>query len=118
MAQLVYPICSSWIGEIVKALANGANAAFGLTTGLVVVGGGHFKLNLKVLYELLSEVRGELTVSVRDNREGISMNSEYLVQKNLGSLLNIDILGNWEQVCVATEVIKNYQNEIAFLVAR
>jgi hypothetical protein len=73
----------------------------------VVVGAGHLKLDLKVLHELLSEVPGELTVSVRDTRERVSMNSEYLVQKNVGSLLSIDIVGDWEQVCVATEAIKN-----------
>jgi hypothetical protein len=46
------------------------------------------------------------------------MNSEYLVQKDLGSLLSINILGDREQVCIATEAIKNHQNEVAFLVAR
>jgi hypothetical protein len=46
------------------------------------------------------------------------MNSKYLVQKDLGSLLSIDILRDREQVFVATKVIKNYQNEVAFLVAR
>jgi hypothetical protein len=46
------------------------------------------------------------------------MNSESLVQMDLGSLLSIHILGDWDQVCVATEAIKNHQNEIAFLVTR
>jgi hypothetical protein len=55
MDQLVHPICSSLIGEIAKALANHANVAFGLAIGLVVVGVGHFTLDLKVLHELLPE---------------------------------------------------------------
>jgi hypothetical protein len=108
MRQLVYTICSSWIGEIVKPLADCANAAFALAIGLVVVASGHPKLDLKVLYKLLAEVRGELTVTVRDNRKEVSMSSEYLVQKDLSSLLSINILGEREQVCIATEMIKNH----------
>jgi hypothetical protein len=46
------------------------------------------------------------------------MNSEYFVQENLDSLFSINILGDREQVCIATEVIKNHQNEVAVLVAR
>jgi hypothetical protein len=46
------------------------------------------------------------------------MNSEYLVQKDMGSLLSIDILGDREQVCITTGGMKNYQNEVVFLVAR
>jgi hypothetical protein len=53
IAQLVYTIHSSWIGEIAKALADHANAAFALAIDLVVVGVGHQKLDLKVLHELL-----------------------------------------------------------------
>jgi hypothetical protein len=56
VAHLVYPIRSSWISEIVKALMDHVNVAFCLAIGLVVVGGGHLKLNLKVLHELLPEV--------------------------------------------------------------
>jgi hypothetical protein len=99
-------------------LADHANAAFHLAIGLVVVGGGHLKLTLKVLHKLLPEVRGESTVYVRDNREGVSMNSQYLVQKDLGRLLSIYILGDREQVLIATKAIKNHQNEVIFLVAR
>jgi hypothetical protein len=84
----------------------------------VVVGGSHFKLNVKVFHELLPEGRGELTVSVRDNRERVSRNSEWLVQKDMSSLLSIDILGYKEQVCIATEAIINNENELTFLVAR
>jgi hypothetical protein len=118
MAQLVYPIHPSWIGGIAKTLADHVNIVFSLAISLVVVGGGHLKLDLKVFHKLLLEVQGELTVSGKDNRERVSMNSEYLVQKDLGSLLSIDILGDWESVCVTTKAIKNYQNEIAFLVTR
>jgi hypothetical protein len=56
MAQLVYPIRSSWIAEIAKAVADHANVAFSLAIGLVVVEGGHLKLDLKVFHELLPEV--------------------------------------------------------------
>jgi hypothetical protein len=56
MAQLVYPIRSSWISKIAKALTDHGNAAFHRAIGLVVVGGCHLKLNLKVLHELLPEV--------------------------------------------------------------
>jgi hypothetical protein len=94
------------------------NATFGLTIGVVVVGGGHFKLNLKVLHKLLSEVRGKSTVSISGNIEGLFMNSEYLVQKDLGSLLSIDILVYREQVCIGTEVINDNKNELAFLIIR
>jgi hypothetical protein len=69
MAQLVYAIHSSWISEIAKALVDYVNTVFGLAIVLVVVGGGHLKLDLKVLHKLLPEVRGELTLSIRDNRE-------------------------------------------------
>jgi hypothetical protein len=40
----------------VKAFTDRANVVFGLAIGLVVVGGGHLKLNLKVFHELLPEV--------------------------------------------------------------
>jgi hypothetical protein len=93
------------------------NAAFCLAIALVVVGGGHLGCDLKVLHELLPEVQGELAVSVRDNREGVFMNCEYLLQKDLGSLFCINILGDREQVCIATEAIKNNKNKITFLVA-
>jgi hypothetical protein len=56
VAHLVYQIRSPWTDKIAKVLADCANTAFGLAIGLVVVGGGHFKLDLKVLHELLSEV--------------------------------------------------------------
>jgi hypothetical protein len=59
-----------------------------------------------------------LTVSVRNNREGVFVNSEYFVQKDLGDLFSIDILGDREQVCIATEVITNNKNEVTFLVTR
>jgi hypothetical protein len=94
MAQLVYAICFSEIGEIVVVLEDHVNVAFHLTSGLVVEGGGHLKLNVKDFQELLPEVQGESTVSVRDNREGVFMNSEYLVQNDLDSLFSIDILGD------------------------
>jgi hypothetical protein len=94
MKKLVYPIYSSWIGEIAKAFMDHVTMVFCLAIGLVVVRGSHLKLNLKLLHELVTEVQGESAFSVRDNREGVSINSEYLVQKNLGNLLSIDILGN------------------------
>jgi hypothetical protein len=56
MAQLVYPIHSFWTSEIVQEVADCVNAMFSLAIGLVVAGGSHFKLNLKVLHELLPEV--------------------------------------------------------------
>jgi hypothetical protein len=56
MAQLVYPIQSFWTGEIVQELADCANAVFSLTIGLVVAGGCHFKLDLKVLHKLLPDL--------------------------------------------------------------
>jgi hypothetical protein len=59
-----------------------------------------------------------LTVSIRDNREEESRNNEYLVQKDLGSLFSINILGDREQESIATEAIKNYKNKVTFLVAR
>jgi hypothetical protein len=46
------------------------------------------------------------------------MNSEYLVQKDLGSLLSINMLGYRKQVWIATKVIKDNKNEVAFLVTR
>jgi hypothetical protein len=55
---------------------------------------------------------------VRENREGVFINSEYLVLKDLDSLLSIDILGDREQVCIVSKAIKNHENEVAFLVAR
>jgi hypothetical protein len=45
------------------------------------------------------------------------MKSKYLLQKDLGSQLSIDTFGDWKQVTVATEAIKNHQNKVAFLVA-
>jgi hypothetical protein len=93
------------------------NIAFCLAIGLVVVKGGHLELDLKILHELLLQVRGELTVPVRDNREGVSMNSEYFVQKDLSSLFRINILEDREQVCIDTKVIKN-KIEATFLVIR
>jgi hypothetical protein len=83
-----------------------------------VVRGGHLKHNLKVLHKLLPEVQGESTVSARDNREGVSVKSEYLVQMDLSSLFSINILKDREQVCIATEVTKNNKNGVVFLVAR
>jgi hypothetical protein len=56
MTKLVYPICSPGIGEVVKAMVNCVNTVLCLTISLVVVGGGHLELNLKVLNELLLEV--------------------------------------------------------------
>jgi hypothetical protein len=49
---------------------------------------------------------------------GVSVNSEYLVQKDLGSLLSINILRYREQVYIATEEIKDNKNKVTFLVAR
>jgi hypothetical protein len=89
---------------------------FCLTIGLVVVRDDHLELYLKVLDELLPEVQGESTVSIRVNGEKVSVNSEYLIQKDLGSLFSIHILGDRKQVYIATEVIKNNKNEVAFLV--
>jgi hypothetical protein len=51
-----------------KVLADHANVELCLAIGLVVVRGYHVGLNLKVLHQLLPEVRGESTVSVGDNR--------------------------------------------------
>jgi hypothetical protein len=56
MDQPGYPICFSWIGEIAKALANHVNVAFILAIAVMLVGGGLFKLDVKVLHELLPEV--------------------------------------------------------------
>jgi hypothetical protein len=81
--------------------------AFCLAITLVVVRGGNLELDLKVLHKLLPKVQGESTVPVRDNREEVSINSEYLVQRDLGSLFSINILGDREQVCIVIEVIKN-----------
>jgi hypothetical protein len=83
-----------------------------------VLAAGYHKFDLKVVHKLLPEVWGQSTVSVRDNREGVSMNSKYLVQKVLGSLFSINILGDRHQVCIATEVIKYNKNEVTFLIAR
>jgi hypothetical protein len=94
----------------VKGFIDHLNVGFCLAIGLARVRGGHLKHDLKVLHELLPEVRCKSTVSVKDNREGVSVNSEYLVQKNLGSLFNIDIFGNRAQVCITTEAIKNNKN--------
>jgi hypothetical protein len=92
MVKVIYPIRSSWIGEVVKAMIDHVNVALCLAIALVVVSGGHLNLNLKVLHKLLPEVQDELTISVRDNREGVSMKSAYLVQKDLSSLLSLNIL--------------------------
>jgi hypothetical protein len=73
---------------------------------------------LNILHEILPGVQGELTVPIRDNSQRVTVNSECLVEKDLGSLLSINILGNREQVCIVTEVIKNNKNEVVFLVAR
>jgi hypothetical protein len=56
MAKLVYRIWYSWIGDIAEKLTDRVNVAFCLTINLVVVRGGHLKLDLKVLYRLLPEV--------------------------------------------------------------
>jgi hypothetical protein len=80
----------------VKALIDHSNVVFCLAIGLVVLRGGYLELNMKVFHELLSKVRGESTLSVGDNREGISVNSKFLVQKHLGSLFSINIFGDRE----------------------
>jgi hypothetical protein len=94
------------------------NAVFCLVVGLVVVQGGYLKLDLKVFHKLLPEVGGDSTVSVRNNRVEVTINVEYLVLKDLGSLFSINIPGDREQVCIATEVIKNNKHELTFLVTR
>jgi hypothetical protein len=45
------------------------------------------------------------------------MNSEYLIQKDLGSLFHIDIFREKKQVFIATEAIKNNKNKFTSLVA-
>jgi hypothetical protein len=107
-----------WVNEVTKTLTDSANTAFCLAISLVVVRGGHFELNLKVPYKLLPGVQGKSTVSLRDNRAGVSVNSNYLFQNNLGRSFNIDILGDREQVYIATEAIKNNKIEVIFLVTR
>jgi hypothetical protein len=116
MARLVHPIGSSWIGEIAKTLSDCATIVFSLSMGQVVVPSGYLKLDLKVLHNLLLEVQHVSTVSVRDHRERVSLKNKYHVQKDLGSVLCINILEDWEQVSVATEVIQHKQIEVAFLV--
>jgi hypothetical protein len=55
------------------------NTVFCLAISVVVARGDHFQLNLKVLHKLLSKVLGKSTVFVRDNRERVFMNSQYLI---------------------------------------
>jgi hypothetical protein len=62
MAQLIDLIHFFEIGKIVKELTDHVNAAFCLTISLVVVRGNQYEHDLKVLYELLPEVRAELRV--------------------------------------------------------
>jgi hypothetical protein len=116
VAKVVYTIGSSLIVEITETLTDFVKAAFCLAICLVVVRGSYLEPELKFLPELLLEVRGELTVSFRDNRERVSMYSEYLVQKDLGGWLCINSLGDRKQVCIATEAIRNYKNDVVFLV--
>jgi hypothetical protein len=92
----VYPVHSSWDSEVMEALIDRVNMAFCLTIDLGVLRGRHLELNLKVLHELLSEVRGELTISVRENRAEVSIHSKYLVQKDLCSPFSINLFGNRE----------------------
>jgi hypothetical protein len=56
MTKLVYPIHSSEIGKVVKALADCMNLGLCLAISLVVVGGNYLELDLKVLHEPLPEV--------------------------------------------------------------
>jgi hypothetical protein len=81
-----------------KVSADCVYTVFPLAISLVVVNGGHDKDDWKLLHELLPEVQGEFTVSVRDNREKASVKSEYLIQKSLGSLYCVNLYDVREQV--------------------
>jgi hypothetical protein len=76
----------------------------------------YHELDLNMLHKSLLEVLEKSAVSVRDNREGVSVNSESLIKEDLGSLFNINILENGKQVCIVTEAIKNNKNEVIFLI--
>jgi hypothetical protein len=56
MDKLIYPICSSLISQVAKALMDCINVAFCLAIRLVVLAAGYHKFDLKVVHKLLPEV--------------------------------------------------------------
>jgi hypothetical protein len=64
MGKVLNPVIASRVGEHPEALADGSDAPLCLAIRLVVVGGGHEEINVKVLHQLLPKVGGEPWVSV------------------------------------------------------
>ena len=73
MREVTDPLGSFRSYVVPKALAGCPDSSFCLAIGLVVVCGGHVEVDSYVCHKLHSKARGELGVSIRNDRGRVAM---------------------------------------------
>ena len=89
-----------------KALADSPDSALCLAIGLVMVSGSHVKMNLNVGHKLHPKAGGQSGVSIRDDRDGETVDREDLVNRDVSSFDCGDVLRAWDQVWETIEAIQ------------
>ena len=100
------PLGTFGINRVAKALVNGPYSAFSLAIGLVMVSGGHVKVNLDVGYKLLPKAGGKSRVSIRDDRSVKTVDRDDSFNEDIGSFDCCDVLRDWDEVGKPSEAIQ------------
>jgi len=107
VGTVVSPLGAFGINEVAEALAYCFDYVFSLAIGLLMISGSHVEINFDISHGLHTEARGELRVSIWDDRSRETINREDSFNEVVSSFDCCDVLGYWDEVGEPSDVIQH-----------